>query len=59
MYRVTPIYEGEELVARGVLMEGYSVEDKGEEICFCVYAYNNQPGIAIDYATGESSLIAE
>ena len=59
MYRVTPIYEGEELVARGVLMEGYSVEDKGEEICFCVYAYNNQPGIAIDYATGESSLIEE
>ena len=59
MYRVTPIYEGEELVARGVLMEGYSVEDQGEEICFCVYAYNNQPGIEIDYATGESSLIEE
>ena len=59
LYRVTPIFEGEELVARGVLMEGYSVEDSGEDISFCVYAYNNQPGIAIDYATGESSLIEE
>ena len=56
LYRVTPIFEGEELVARGVLMEGWSVEDEGEEICFCVYAYNNQPGIVIDYATGESQL---
>ena len=59
IYRVTPIFEGEELVARGVLLEGYSVEDSGEDICFCVYAYNNQPGIVIDYATGESSLIEE
>ena len=38
-------------------MEGYSVEDDGEDICFCVYAYNVQPGIHIDYATGDSSLI--
>jgi DNA-entry nuclease len=57
LYRVTPIFEGQELVARGVVMEGLSMEDSGEEICFCVYAYNNQPGIAIDYATGESQQI--
>lgn len=38
-------------------MEGYSVEDDGEDICFCVYAYNVQPGIYIDYATGDSALI--
>lgn len=56
LYRVTPIYDGEELVARGVLLEGYSIEDAGEGICFCVYAYNNQPGISIDYATGDSWL---
>ena len=56
LYRVTPIFHGEELVARGVLLEGWSVEDSGEDICFCVYAYNNQPGIVIDYATGESQL---
>ena len=56
MYRVTPIYEGNELVARGVLMEGYSVEDNGEGICFCIYAYNNQPGVIINYADGTSEL---
>ena len=54
MYRVTPIFEGENLVASGVLIEGWSVEDNGEGICFCVYAYNNQPGVVIDYATGDS-----
>ena len=54
MYRVTPIFEGDNLVASGVLMEGYSVEDKGNGICYCVYTYNVQPGIEIDYATGES-----
>jgi len=59
MYRVTPIFKGEELVARGVLLEAYSVEDKGEEISFCVYVYNNQPGIIIDYATGDSGLDGE
>lgn len=59
MYRVTPVYEGTDLVARGVLMEGYSVEDQGEGICFCIYAYNVQPGIEIDYATGESELAKE
>jgi len=56
LYRVTPIYEGDELVARGVQMEGWSVEDEGEGICFNVYCYNNQPGIEIDYATGKSRI---
>ena len=59
LYRVTPIYTGDNLVAEGVLMEGWSVEDNGEGICFCVYAYNVQPGIAINYATGESWLSGE
>ncbi|MDO4167391.1 MAG: DNA/RNA non-specific endonuclease [Eubacteriales bacterium] len=54
LYRVTPEYEDDELVARGVQMEGYSVEDQGEGICFNVFVYNVQPGIAIDYATGDS-----
>jgi DNA-entry nuclease len=53
---VTPIFEGTNLVANGVLMEGWSVEDKGRGICFNVYVYNNQPGVEIDYATGESRL---
>ena len=56
LYRSTPIFHGDELVARGVLIEGYSVEDNGEGISFCVYCYNSQPGITIDYATGESHL---
>lgn len=54
LYRVTPVYDGDNLVARGVQMEAYSVEDNGEGICFHVYAYNNQPGVTIDYFTGES-----
>ena len=54
LYRVTPVFEGDNLVAGGVLMEAYSVEDDGEGISFCVYCYNVQPGIAIDYATGKS-----
>ena len=54
-YRVTPIFAGNELVARGVLMEGWSVEDKGDGVCFCVFCFNAQPGITIDYATGDSS----
>lgn len=56
LYRVTPVFVGNDLVANGVLMEAYSVEDNGEGICYCVYAYNVQPGIGIDYATGESWL---
>ena len=54
MYRVTPIFDGDNLVASGVLMEAYSVEDNGEGISFNVYAYNCQPGVIIDYATGDS-----
>ena len=54
LYRVSPIYEGQNLVASGVQIEAWSVEDAGEGICFCVYIPNVQPGITIDYATGES-----
>lgn len=59
LYRVTPIFEGDNLLASGVLMEGWSVEDEGETVCFCVYAYNVQPDIEIDYATGESKYVGE
>lgn len=59
LYRVTPIFEGNELVARGAVLEAYSVEDNGEGICFHVYVYNAQPGIVINYATGESALEEE
>ena len=59
LYRVTPVFQGDELVARGVVMEALSVEDEGEGICFHIYAYNNQPGVTIDYATGESRLEGE
>lgn len=54
LYRVTPIFKGDELVARGVQMEALSVEDEGEGICFNVYCYNNQPGVKLNYATGDS-----
>lgn len=54
LYRVTPIYDGDNLVANGVQMEAYSVEDEGEGVMFHVFCYNVQPGIEIDYATGES-----
>jgi DNA-entry nuclease len=54
LYRVTPIFEGDDLVARGVQMEAFSVEDMGEGISFNVFVYNVQPGITIDYSTGES-----
>lgn len=56
LYRVTPIFEGNNLVASGVQMEAYSVEDNGEGVCFNVYVYNVQPGIIIDYKTGDSWL---
>lgn len=59
LYRVTPIFEGDNLVASGVLMEAKSVEDDGKGIQFCVYCYNIQPGIVINYATGESSVSPE
>ena len=54
LYRVTPIFEGDNLVAKGVQMEAYSVEDNGMGVCFNVFIYNVQPGINIDYATGKS-----
>ena len=54
LYRVTPIFDGDNLLADGVLMEAYSVEDAGAGICFCVFVYNVQPGIGIDYATGDN-----
>jgi DNA-entry nuclease len=56
LYRVTPIFDGDNLVASGVQMEAWSVEDDGEGICFNVYCYNVQPGVKIDYATGKSIL---
>jgi DNA-entry nuclease len=56
LYRVTPVYDGTNLVARGVQLEALSMEDNGDGICFNVYVYNNQPGVVIDYATGESRL---
>lgn len=55
LYRVTPVFVGSELVARGVLMEGYSVEDNGAGVNFCAFCYNVQPDVEIDYANGESS----
>ena len=58
MYRVTPVFKGDELVARGVQIEAYSVEDEGDGICFNVYCYNVQPGVEIDYLTGKSALAA-
>ncbi len=54
LYRVTPVFEDDNLVASGVLMEAESVEDEGEGVLFNVYCYNVQPGVEIDYATGES-----
>ncbi|MEQ2456390.1 DNA/RNA non-specific endonuclease [Flavonifractor hominis] len=59
LYRVTPVFEGENLVAGGVLMEAESVEDSGDGVCFCVYVYNVQPGITIDYANGYSARDGE
>ena len=55
MYRVTPVFEGDNLVASGVWMEAESVEDGGEGVSFNVYVYNVQPGIEIDYTQGNSS----
>ena len=59
IYRVTPIFVGNNLVASGVRLEAFSVEDNGEGVCFHVFVYNVQPGITIDYATGENWLSGE
>ena len=56
LYRVTPVYDGTDLVAQGVQMEAWSVEDEGDGICFNVFCYNVEPGVEIDYATGENWL---
>ncbi|MDO4416037.1 MAG: DNA/RNA non-specific endonuclease [Erysipelotrichaceae bacterium] len=55
LLRVTPVFVNDELVCRGVLIEAYSVEDHGQEISFCVFCHNVQPGIEIDYQTGYST----
>ena len=55
LYRVTPVFDGDNLLATGVEMEAFSVEDKGQGVCFNVFVYNVQPGVMIDYATGQSS----
>ncbi|MDD6550263.1 MAG: DNA/RNA non-specific endonuclease [Lachnospiraceae bacterium] len=54
LYRVTPVFKGKDLVARGVLMEAESVEDSGRSVKFCVFCYNVQPGVTIDYSDGSS-----
>ena len=54
LYRVTPVFEGNNLMASGVVMEGYSLKDDGKSICYCVYLYNVQPGIWFDYSDGSS-----
>lgn len=59
LYRVTPVFTDDNIVADGVLMEGYSVEDNGEGIEFCIFAYNVQPGVQINYKNGESCLDGE
>lgn len=59
LYLVKPVYDGDNLVASGVQMEAQSVEDQGEAISFNVFVYNVQPGIVIDYETGESSLAGD
>lgn len=59
IYRVTPVFDGDNLLARGVQMEAFSVEDNGDGICFNVYAYNNQPDIEIDYSNGKSWLAGQ
>ena len=59
MYRVTPIFVGNNLLASGVRMEAYSVEDNGDGVCFHVFVYNVQPGITINYTTGENWLSGE
>ncbi len=59
LYRVTPVFDGQNLLASGVEIEAYSVEDDGDGICFNVFVYNAQPRIEIDYATGDSRLAAD
>ncbi len=57
MYRVTPVFDGNNLLCTGVQIEAYSVEDSGQGICFNVFCYNVQPGVNINYADGSNSAI--
>lgn len=57
LYRVTPVFEGDNLVASGVLMEAESVEDEGDGVEYCVYVYNDSRGIVINLATGENAAV--
>lgn len=59
LYRVTPMFDGDDLIAKGVLMEAKSMEDNGVGVSYCVFVYNVQPGVTIDYATGESHLSSQ
>lgn len=59
VYRSTPVFTGSNLVADGVLLEAYSVEDNGRGISFCVFCYNVQPSVKIDYKTGTNYAIGE
>ena len=59
LYRVTPVYDGNNLVAKGVRLEAKSIEDDGEGVCFHVFVYNCQPGVTIDYADGTSKETAD
>lgn len=54
IYRVTPVFIGDELLSRGVILEAYSCEDDGDGVCFCVFVYNVQPGIELEYSDGTS-----
>jgi len=56
-YRSVPVFQNEDLVCKGILLEAYSIEDNGEGLSFCVFCYNVQPGIEIDYQTGQSRRI--
>ena len=58
-HQTSPIFKGNNLVATGVQMEGYSIDDSGKSICFNIFAYNVQPGVDIDYQTGVSKLLEE
>ena len=55
LYRVTPVFDGLDLVAKGVQIEAFSVEDEGKDVCLNVFVYNVQPGVFIDYLTGETT----
>ncbi len=59
LYRVTPVFDGDDLVAAGVLMEAESIEDNGDGVLYCAWCYNVQPGITINYLTGENYLAAD